>query len=90
MAEICQNCGDPKKYHPDMSQFLGKATGNDLIEKMSIEFRRAFDLYANVCLNYKRDNLKYLEDLTYETKVGKPKDQLNKFIQKCITKKLEK
>jgi len=62
MDEICQNCGGPKFTHPEIANFIGQPFSEEIYDSMLQEIIRCKTLYGNVCLNYKRDNLKYLEE----------------------------
>jgi hypothetical protein len=63
MEEICQNCGSPKFTHPDIEMFFEQGITDSMYDVMLQEIVRCTTLYDNVCINYKRDNLKYLESL---------------------------
>jgi hypothetical protein len=66
MDEICQNCGGSKSTHPNIDKYLTYVIDSNVYDLILKELGMHQTLYGNVCLNYKRDNLRFLESLASE------------------------
>jgi hypothetical protein len=63
LEEYCQNCGMVKFMHVNMDKFIGTAINEQTYDALLAEAVEKHELFGNLCLDWKRDNLKYLESL---------------------------
>ena len=65
MPEYCL-CGIPKKSHINTDNLVGKSVAD--VQRQAAEIQARFTemliLYGNICTNYQRDNLRYLEEVS--------------------------
>ncbi len=66
MVEYCI-CGIPKADHVDLlsKEMIGESVDAILKQVSTIQAKTyaMMMMYSNVCYNYRRDNLRYIEDL---------------------------
>jgi hypothetical protein len=62
--EYCQNCGGAKFTHVDFDKFIGRTIDDNTYKELVDEAITKKELYGNMCLEWKRDNLKYLETMS--------------------------
>lgn len=66
----CRNCGGLKFTHINMNNFIGKTIDDATYDALMAEAMTKYNMYGNWCLNFKLDNLRYLEEV-YNSKTKK-------------------
>ena len=59
--EYCKNCDMAKFMHVDMDRFVGQSINEQTYDALLTECVEKHELYGNLCLDWERDNLIYLE-----------------------------